>query len=373
LVVIIIILILMSLLLVGINKIWIYVDEVKTGSEINQLAQACELFKSTYGRYPPSRIRLYENCAYTNRNGPIGNFDADLERYSLEYLSAIFPGINLTPTANGGTGQDWNGDGAITAGAGGIWDLEGDECLVYFLGGLPRCTGTPGQGLISLIGFHTDKANPIQPITNAGVSRPGSTRSGPFYEFKQDRLRVNNGPTPATMPGRPFTHPVTNVARNNRLPVYLDYYGVPYAYFLAMDGGTNNYNCYLINTTAGATQPFRSYPTRNDCSILCGQRFVPYYVQATTAAGAAFTAPLFPANAPANPPIIEFFGKSKFQIISAGRDQLFGTGGHFDSREPEASQWNRPYGGDWTNGTNPIITSYNFDNITNFTGGRIVP
>jgi hypothetical protein len=73
--------------------------------------------------------------------------------------------------------------------------------------------------------------------------------------------------------------------------VYLDIYGTPYAYFLARHGNQNNY--------------FK------DCPALCGQTFLPYIQSQKTT----------PALA------VSYYRPNSFQIISAGRDRTFGTGG----------------------------------------------
>jgi general secretion pathway protein G len=268
LVVIAIIGILASLTMVVITKIMDTGDRTKLLTEISQLAQACETFKLRYGRYPPSRIVLIEQPT-TSANGFYhpGNLD---HVYSVKYLQDIFTGIHVAkglPSTdywgiwNPPHAHDWNGDGELTPGV--AVALEGDQCLVYFLGGIPQVD--PSTGAVGLSGFCTDKTNPTRPT-------PGRTRDGPFYEFQGGRVKMLPPP------------------RNNGFPVYLDRYGTPYAYFLARSGNQNNY-C-------------------KDCPSLCGPTFVPYIQSQQTA-----------------PLAVTYYRPQAFQIISAGRDRMFGTGG----------------------------------------------
>jgi hypothetical protein len=147
--------------------------------------------------YLPSRIKLSETGDYPQRDQP-----DTLDHDSVEYLKRLWPAINLEP----GTRIDWNGDGQI----GGNWTLEGDECLVFFLGGIPTAGNTPG-----CLGFSANSKNPTS---------PGGLRHGPFFpDFMSYRLR--------DLHGRGFYS-------------YLDDYGKqPYAYFSAY-GKANGYNRY---------------------------------------------------------------------------------------------------------------------------------
>jgi prepilin-type N-terminal cleavage/methylation domain-containing protein len=119
---------------------------------------------------------------------------------------------------------------------------------------------------------------------------------------------------PAASPQRlPFNFSSSRLVRTNNpnasnFLVYLDSYGTPYAYF-ATHGAQNNY--------------------QQDCPGYC-PGFTPYY----TAVG----------------PPTQFANATTFQIVSAGADRTFGTGG----------AWN-PQGG--------MAASPDADNITNFTQG----
>ncbi len=172
--------------------------ETRTCMEIRELGVALDACQETFGvSHVPSRIKLSETCNYPQRDLP-NSLDSD----SVQYLRQLWPRIKLAP----GTRIDWNGDGQIQ----GDWVLEGDECLVFFLGGIPA----RGEGLPGCNGFAVNPRNPADP--NAGYSAP-------FFEFKSSRLR--------DLRGRGFFS-------------YLDGFSTqPYAYFSAY-GQVNGYNRY---------------------------------------------------------------------------------------------------------------------------------
>jgi general secretion pathway protein G len=204
LVVVAILTVLGMLLTVTVTGTMNYVSEARTRVEIGQLEDACEAFKLKYGHYPASKIRLRERGGYGFPNSTTAVSD-ELDNFSREYLTALFPEIDLELyTRSGGLSwPDWNANGVADPPI----VLEGDECLVFFLGGIPQ--RDPASGLIKLTGFAPDKSRPWLLTTGS------QSRVGPFFEFKADRLAW---PSPArSVP--------------NAFPVYHDPYGTPYAYF----------------------------------------------------------------------------------------------------------------------------------------------
>jgi prepilin-type N-terminal cleavage/methylation domain-containing protein len=147
--------------------------------------------------------------------------------------------------------------------------LQGDQVLVWVLGGWKENAKTKGP--YNVFGFSTDPTDPMKPYT------AGSQRHGPFFEgLIPDRLALFSGGNRA--PG---------------FPSFVDVYSkVPYIYFSSGKAG-NDYT-----TTA------HMVPSLDPNS---GQPFLkavlPFKIS---------------ANKYANP--------SSFQIICAGRDQLFGDG-----------------------------------------------
>jgi hypothetical protein len=190
-------------------------------NDIRQLSVALETFKSKFGVYPPSNILL-------------SNDPKKLDQNSFAYLSAIWPRLNWS-----GKRIDWSGGvkGFTSA------KLEGDQCLVYFLGG-PRGNG-----------FSTSPTNP---------TLPNGPRVGPFFEFAEDRLvqRVK---------GNPFSSFQDGYAKN------------VYAYF-SSGKGPNKY--------------------RPDCPSL---KVAPYFKKGSIP--------------------VDYYNRRTFQIISAGKDGIFGPGG----------------------------------------------
>jgi general secretion pathway protein G len=165
LVVIAIIAVLMAITIPAVMKILGKGPEALTRSEIGGLATSIGAFKQDFNvSYIPSQILLREDGAYNTAN--------QIEKDTVTFLQQMFGRrVNLV-------GVDWNGNGAIDSGT--SFTLTGDQCLVFFLGGIPTTTGTNG-----CLGFSTDPVNP---------STSGGTRRGPYYEFKSGRLvRGSNG------------------------------------------------------------------------------------------------------------------------------------------------------------------------------------
>jgi prepilin-type N-terminal cleavage/methylation domain-containing protein len=275
LVVMAIIAVLMALLLAAVMKAMSKGDEVRARSDITGLQTAIEHFQSDFKvDYIPSRIVLHEdmNYAVNSPNPLIANFERD----SLQYLQRLWP--RLAGSNRGGTvGVDWNGDGVIQTGPAGTYYLEGDQCLVFFLGGIPGGAPTgaviPGRpGPATELGFATDPTDPsIPPAVNA-------PRKVPFFDgFQSARLLDRTG---------------------NHFYSYKDIWGKNvYAYFSSYKT-PNGYFRY-VNYPA-AVIPNN---TGSDCSTL---GVSPY---ADSLAGS-----------------LHCLNPNSFQIISAGANGVFGRG-----------------------------------------------
>jgi general secretion pathway protein G len=254
--------------------------EVTVTTELRQLGTAMETFKSKYGVYPPSRILLAPNlAAYA---GPPGS----IQQESLGFLLHIWPRLDLKTGVNWGTAQGL---------------LQGDQCLVFFLGGLQTGAGQPG-----CLGFSTDPKNPMR-------APGGELRAGPYFTFDNSRLIA---PSARKAP------------YNSTAYVYLDPWGtMPYAYFSSLKKA-NGYNFTPLLTGS---------PTIGDCPDL----MVSPYAKSKTAAGA-----------------VDFYNPDTFQIISAGKDHIFGLG------------MIRPPGAPVVNNTTPTIDQ-GADDWSNFAGGKL--
>ncbi len=304
-IVIAIISVLVSLVSAAVWKAVASANRVRNQNEIRQLALAVENFKQKYGVYPPSRIVLCEKYDYyfVNNNRASGVFKSTLHGDSVAILQQIWTRINFdflnkAGLTTRGIGIDWNGNGQLDDGQ---VLLEGDQCLVFFLGGIP---GPPASTPFTT-GFSTNPQNPA--FHTIAV---GSETNAPLFEFSSDRLTRN---TPRNAPYSVSTDP------RNPLPVaplhysYLDTYrGAPYAYF-SSNKTRNGYNRYfsialLSNTTT---------PT-SDCDSLG----------------------VWPYAEGLNPP--RYLNPNSFQIISAGANGTmqavhnmgFGQGTNLNKNSP---------------------------------------
>lgn len=137
----------------------------ETTENIRQLAKGVSEFKTHFGVYPPSRIYLSRNIADYSSSG-----NEQLKADSLKYLYDIWPRLNMNDPS-------WKDNPYLEPQV-----LEGDQCLVFFLGGIPR---TDSNGII-MLGFA--KGDNVTPLSeNANVPRIK------FFEFESDRLIKRGG------------------------------------------------------------------------------------------------------------------------------------------------------------------------------------
>jgi hypothetical protein len=242
---------------------------VKTAVEIGQLDGAIQTFKTTYGvSYIPSQIRL---CAKLGTYTARPSANPQLDQDSVNYLNTLFPMMLTNWSTNG---IDWNGDGVLDDDV----ILEGEHCLVFFLGGIQGGTanGVPLKGGRTgpaiCLGFSTDPTDPVKLSQTTG-------RKGPFFEFPNDRLvlKLPSGATP-TASAKGFFMFQDVFERN------------VYAYFSNF-GTRNGYNRYGQSVAT------------SDCVTLA---VLPYLVS---------------VNSP-----VQYQNPESWQIICAGVDGHFGPG-----------------------------------------------
>jgi hypothetical protein len=252
LIVITIIIILAGLLLAAVMPVMGRARELKCFNEIKQLDNAIVAWQQTFkvSFPPPSRLFLSNKYADYSQT-PLGQL-------SLQYLSTIWPRLNWS------SGIDWSGGLGMPGGV----VLEGDQCLVFFLGGIPAMDS---NGNLRVTGFSTNPQNPTAP---PNPSLQGTDRIPPFFEF---------------VPGRLFM-------RVPPFPSYQDTWqlGMPYWYF---SSGKRRNGYYDLWTAA---------PLPN--SLILGG---PYYTAMLN-------------NQP------QFANPNTWQIISAGKDGQFGPGGYYN-------------------------------------------
>jgi RNA polymerase sigma factor (sigma-70 family) len=198
--------------MLGLGLLWPLVAHVakvekqqKTIKELGLLSQAIASFKVKFNvDYIPSRIYLGQKQSDFN----MGN---KLQADSWSYLNRVWPRLNWSKPI------DWSGgDKEFTSAV-----LEGDQCLVFFLGGIPDSQG----GQRRCAGFSTNPTNP----TDLAGDRVC------FFDFDPARLISVHG---------------------NAFYSFLDpFRQQPYAYFSSYKTA-NGYNRYYLD------------PGGNDCALL---------------------------------------------------------------------------------------------------------
>lgn len=217
LVVIAVIAILVALTTGAVSRVRLAAKRAETVSEAGQLATAVQNFmREKKVDYIPSRIRLRKGMNYMP---PADTLDRD----SYTYLKQVWPQIQLN------TNIIWT----TFPGAANDTVLEGDQCLVFFLGGIPLWDSTTSRYAAS--GFSKNPADP------SGGGNPAQL-GGAYFQFKASRLKDYRG--------------------NSGFPSYFDPYFTgdpgdrPFAYFSAY-GRKNGY-------------------VLGDCATIAGAAFVPY-------------------------------------------------------------------------------------------------
>ncbi len=376
--VILILAVLIALLLPALNGALKTARNAAVGGEIDQLAQALASFKAQYGDYPPSRIYLAENGDYTviTSNASLGITGASqditlgqLAQRSVAALRKFFPRVVLNTSGlpvftgpNYTRWYDFNGNGVVD----GPYVLQGHQCLVFFLGGIPFQTAS-GYGMT---GFGKDPTNPFTNNLNTSTNY-SNNRQAPFFEFNPGRLVLDP------------TNPYTALAFP-QIPGYLDSLGNTlgngqinfYAYFSAYGNGgydPNDVNftetdAYLngpIGLTFNVTFPVPVGATITNTSVSPAPN--PY----TSALTAPFNVTI--------PLATTYFNPQTFQIISSGVDGLYGVGGQYTPNVtgealPLDTTTNPAGNSNYIDPSTPMDTSIRIrerDNITNFHNGKL--
>lgn len=371
LVVILIIAILTALLVPAIAAAVAAAKNAQVAAEQQNLQTALADFKNKYGEYPPSRIILHNNGYYpfndtTQVNGTNDITYGDLNQRTVRAMRKYFPRA----------GNYFSTSGVVTDPTRPTWTnkaigsviLEGDECLVFFLGGIPQqvTAGAGNSGGWSVTGFNRDPSNPF--IANT------TSRTVPLFEFAPQRLVDVDGD------GYPsYIDPLSGGSANLELR--------PYAYFSAY--GNNGYDPNDFNWINHFTRP-QPEPEMDEGSLAGGSNplpilraFVVNFVTQNNPNRVAVSAPPNPyTNGDPMANTVAWQNPQTFQLISAGRDGLWGLGGGYDASSPGARL--PIYANDATSvftlsGTtltaNPsdatAMRVRERDNITNFAGGRL--
>jgi prepilin-type N-terminal cleavage/methylation domain-containing protein len=381
LVVVIVIAILIGLLLPVIAGAMRTANNAATQAEVNQLAQALASFKSTYGDYPPSRMYLSENGVFPVGNTTQVNGDSHditvgaLAQRSLIAMRKFFPRVvfgtsSVPPQIGANFWYDFNGNGKLD----GPYIIQGDECLVFFLGGITF--QDPTTGAFAMTGFGKD---PLNPFTNNLATDPNynggpnpmysANRQSPSFEFNAGRLFLDPNNPSVTL----------NQLSAPNIPGYYDTLGnAPpsiatstvnfYVYFSGYGNGVYDANDvnFLSETDAHSAGPI-GLQFQHAGVIYPSIYPNPYTLSKSTSTSGT----------------VSFEKAQTFQIFSPGRDGLYGVGGQFvaPTAASASSSTALPYDGANTfagyNGTtatpttDALIRKREGDNLTNFQSGTL--
>ncbi len=141
LVVIAIIAILIALTAAAVMRTLVLGPKTTARVEIGQLEGSVQAFQSKYGvSYIPSRIRLRKY--YADYSDPKQGGGTQLDMDSVAYLTTVFHSGGqkfITKWQNQTLGINWHSNWSLpTAPAHPAELLEGEQCLVFFLGGIQR-------------------------------------------------------------------------------------------------------------------------------------------------------------------------------------------------------------------------------------------
>jgi prepilin-type N-terminal cleavage/methylation domain-containing protein len=284
LVVIAIIALLVALTSAAVMKCLVKGPELRTRNDIQQLQASMDSYRTQVQiDYPPSMVRLGfmpTTPYYPNMSNPTA--DGGLDRDSIAYLKRLFPRAYDTWAQYGIVwNPNWVSGNTVNAPSPGIV-LHGDQCLVFFLGGIP----TTSNGARGCLGF---SINPLDP----GWTNPTNPNHftftaslGPWMTFSSSQL---DGPYVDQAGGGGWSR-----SRNqNGFFVYNDFFDRPYAFFSSYKS-RNGFNRYLnvLGSDCGVNDPHAAYLPKGA------------YNDGTT-----------------------YYNPESLQIISAGKNALFGPGG----------------------------------------------
>jgi prepilin-type N-terminal cleavage/methylation domain-containing protein len=384
LMVIIIIAILVGLLLPAVNAALRTARKAAVTSEINLLAQALENFKVQFGDYPPSRVYLWENGNFGGgAKTAIANGDITFYQLGIRtatYFRKFWPKVTVNTTggvvfpAGGTSWYDFNGNGTFDQAP---YILQGNECLVFFLGGIPLpsllppdfVSPTPPDAAFGMIGFGK---NPQNPFTNGIVLDSRNTTPGPNSMYSASR----NQPLFEFNAGRLYLDP-TNLSNNGftpGIPAYYDSFGntappppggTPqtlnfYAYFSAYGNGLYDPN--------DVNFPFELDETAS------GPIGLDFANGVVSGSPNPYTSTLTNGTPTG---VVTYVKPQTYQITSPGLDGLYGVGGQYVPPTATTASTGNPLPFDPNNTVTPnnvsntLIRVRERDNMTNFQSGSL--
>ncbi len=364
-------------------------------SEITTMANSLAAFKEKYGDYPPSRVILNENGFFPTSstlpmnsssitwyaNGSFVNLQPDivetvnglptasgtdltygqLNQRSLRFLRKFFPRADLRSTGSpfgssfntgAGTFYDFNGNGVGDANP---ILLQGHECLVFFLGGIPNHAGTT----LGMSGFAN---NPVFPFQNEASS---TNRTKPFFEFVSDRLIDDDGDG---IPGY-----VDGLAQANEARYYV--------YFSAYNNNgydPNDVNFFgEVDYDAGGAPLERAFRVNFGAGSWYSGVTNVVWSPSPNPYTSSLPIPDYGLPSAGSQPAV-YQRPTSFQIISAGGDRNYGFGGSYNKNSNASRlELEQPPTGSAFSG-NPLysptsggVRGRERDNLTNFATGTL--
>ena len=194
-------------------------------------------------------------------------------------------------------------------------DLDANQTLTFFLGGIPE-TDANGK-TANFTGFSPNSqrpftrlnpALPTEPRRNTGLDLSGGTPEKPKYSLSKPGVSIPN-PLPPNPPIEITTQTATTGGYS--FARMLDPYRVPYLYFTTVDGKAGTY--YGFNDSVEMFDHTTTTPKPTK-AILAAPEFKPYRTGPNVVAV---------GNRPPDP----FENPTGYQLISAGKDKLFGISG----------------------------------------------
>ncbi len=319
------------------------------------------MYLSENGDYSPATV-----SASTSPSLGTGDIALSvLAQRSLVALRKFFPRVVLStsgtsPAVSTSFFYDFNGNGTND----GAYILQGEQCLVFFLGGVPLYDAA--SQTYAMTGFGKDPTNPFSNNNPAATYMYNANRQPPFFEFATGRLfadptDVGSTSLSTVISGMPaYYDSLGNSPPTNGLTLNF------FAYFNAY--GSNAYDPNDVNF------PLEADATGNSPITL--SFYAPSSISSASPNPYTSTTTVT-YNATTNtggPPAVTFQNPQTFQIISSGLDGLYGVGGQYLSNTTTAGT---PLPIDSTTTTSPYSTTdatirqREGDNLTNFKSGSL--
>ena len=339
LVVITIIAILAALTLAALVKVQDRRSNTERYQELDLLKKGLEEFKTTHGVFPPSRVYMLEDGDYSpTRISGLG-LDATVAATSARYLKLIFPEIKIKvrdtdalPPAPANQRFDFNGDGDSDD----LFLMQGDQCLVFFLAGVPDVPLSNTTSNVEQRGFVRSGWNPCPIDLNDSFARLRVRTLNLHDSFQKPGMRRLEYKACTSYTGNAVNMPVIIdpdfPVDSSRLATFYYFSAYEGAGYQPSDGDEPGEQSAVFQI-AWPTKTTVNSPGPN-----------PYTIGAANPGTGGF---------------VKFHRSETYQLIAPGQDGLYGVGGPL------------PEDGSHGNGFGAADTgSGGGDNMVNFAGGK---